>query len=237
MLFRGSACGDVVREMGANLQPWSTFVGLTLAWFCQAQCVEIPMEQITNESEGRNDKTRGERRHRYPPAGKLGVQNGTSPQPCRYIKTQLISKSLFLCFWVTINDKQNTHPSICLVDLSLYVTVLVITQFPCLPLVQTLNHRKKRRKFSLASVAIMSHEFYLSWFWETHPEIPAVTPTEMNRLFLFLLHKAPKIIFKNAAETSPSRNHCPSSSGESTGSAANRFLSAAAFYRSKKQPP
>lgn len=57
---------DVVREMGANLQPWSTFVGLTLAWFCQAQCVEIPMEQITNVSAGRNDKTHGECRHRYP---------------------------------------------------------------------------------------------------------------------------------------------------------------------------
>lgn len=47
-------CG--YREMGANLQFPSTFWSFTLAWFCQVQCVEMPMDQITNEFWGRTDK-------------------------------------------------------------------------------------------------------------------------------------------------------------------------------------
>lgn len=119
-------------------------------------------------------------------------------------------------------------------DLSLYVIVLVITQCPCWNLLQMLNHKKKRKILTclhcchVTQVLFVLVLRYPSWDSCCHPNRDEYT-------FCFCCSKLQRLYLKNATETSPSTNQCPSSSGESTGSAANRFLSAAAFYRSKKQ--
>lgn len=101
--------------------------GLSLAWFCQVQCVEIPMELITNESMGINDKKNCEC-HRHNPWRKLGAIWWDFPDVKRRVRNthahtqkdvtqanrdlRFISSPLHYCLPLT-NLYQHIHAFVC----------------------------------------------------------------------------------------------------------------------------